>query len=253
MPILSPDLTNRSRTLFVQALNLLFPPTCVGCGRPGAAFCDDCAQRVQPVVGPLCAHCGRQQRRTSARCPRCRSEAESDRLPAAEMLRGAALYTMPLREAIHGLKYDARRDLAEPLARYLVAAFNEEQWSNARSQIDAVIAVPLHATRQAERGYNQAELLAQAFCRRTDLASRSEWMARHQFTRPQVGLSAEERHANVEQAFIAQPAVAGHTLLLIDDVYTTGATLRACAAAAKAAGAAAVYALALALPAQNPR
>ena len=110
------------------------------------------------------------------------------------------------------------------------------------------MAVPLHAERLAERGYNQSELLATAFGQSAGLPCRPDWIARHASTRPQVGLGAEERRANVAQAFVADAAVAGRALLLVDDVYTTGSTLNACAAAARTAGARAVFALALAIP-----
>jgi ComF family protein len=169
------------------------------------------------------------------------------------MLRAAALHTEPLRGAIHTFKYEDRPELARPLARYLTAAFDTADWQACRCAIDAVVAVPLHDQRRAERGYNQAELLAVEFAHAVDLACRPNWIERHACTRPQVGLSADERRVNVEQAFAAHPEVAGRTLLLIDDVYTTGSTFNACAAAAVAAGARAVYALALAIPPSNRR
>jgi ComF family protein len=108
--------------------------------------------------------------------------------------------------------------------------------------------VPLHAERLRERGYNQAELLARAFCRQVGLPLRPRWLQRQRLTHSQVGLSAQERQANVAEAFSASAAVRGKSILVIDDVYTTGATLNACATAALAAGAANVVALALAIP-----
>jgi predicted amidophosphoribosyltransferase len=102
-----------------------------------------------------------------------------------------------------------------------------------------------------ERGYNQAELLATTFCHAVGLPLQPTWMERTRETRQQVGLGPSERHTNVAGAFSAAQAVAGQHLLLIDDVYTTGSTLRACAAAALAAGAKAVYGLTLAQPARR--
>ncbi len=240
----SPDLIERWRTLASAALDLFFPPVCVSCGQAGATLCPACAQKVQPVSGPLCNHCGRQQAQPSSRCTLCRSEQE----PPTIMLRAAALHTDPLRRAIHALKYEDRPELASPLARYLTAAFATVCWQPYRATIDAVVAVPLHPERHAERGYNQSELLAAFFGRAVGLPCRPDWIERHASTRPQVGLNAEERRSNVAQAFAAAPAVAGRTILLIDDVYTTGSTLNACAAAARVAGAQAVFALALAIP-----
>ena len=102
--------------------------------------------------------------------------------------------------------------------------------------------------RYQERGYNQAELLASAFCDRVQLPLQAGWLVRQRSTHSQVGLTAVERQRNVEDAFVAADAVLGKRLLLIDDVYTTGATMRACAQAALDAGAAIVYGLALACP-----
>lgn len=161
--------------------------------------------------------------------------------------RAAALHTAPLREAIHAFKYEGRPELGPLLARYLIAVFRQEPWPNL--VIDAVVPIPLHAERHAERGYNQAERLAAPFCAATGLRLAPEWLTRTRLTRQQVGLGPAERHANVDGAFVAANAVHGKSLLLIDDVCTTGATLRACAQAALDAGAARVYGLTLALPA----
>jgi ComF family protein len=132
------------------------------------------------------------------------------------------------------------------LARYLVVAFAEPFWLTLRASIHAVVPVPLHPQRSAERGYNQSELLAQVFADRCAIACEPGWIQRTRFTRPQVGLDMTARRHNVTDAFRAAPQVAGKTILLIDDVFTTGATLQACAEAARDAGARAVYGLTLA-------
>ncbi len=244
---LSPSPISRLHVLGARGLDLLFPPVCAGCGRAGYALCPLCAQEVEPVGEPICAHCGRRQARAVKRCPLCASEDE----PPLDLVRAATLHRWPLREAIHALKYEGRTELAQPLARYLLATLAIPPWPAILPRIDAVIPAPLHARRRAERGYNQATLLARPLCRWMGLPLHTDWLQRTQMTRPQVGLNAHERRANVADAFRASPAVCGKTLLLIDDVYTTGATMTACAAAAKAAGARLVYGLALAQPASR--
>jgi ComF family protein len=170
--------------------------------------------------------------------------------------RAAALFTHPLRPAIHSLKYENRPELADSLARYLVAAFCADMGFSMSASIspsispsiDVVMPVPLHEQRQRERGYNQAELLAHAFCRRLHLPIDSHGLVRVRATVSQVGLRAYERQQNVNDAFRVRADVRGSTVLLIDDVFTTGATLTACATMLREAGAASVYALALATP-----
>lgn len=220
-----------------RLVDLLFPPRCAGCGRPGALFCTPCWHRVQPLRGPYCSRCGHPLPSTGSPCPACA------RLPLAflDKARAAALYTSPLREAVHALKYRgvARLGLlfGEYMARRLrVAVF------------DVVVPVPLHPVREARRGYNQATLLAQAIASHWNRPLVLSALARVRETSPQVTLDLLARRANVHAAFACvDPAgIAGRTVLLVDDVMTTGSTLDACAAALKAAGAKRVLGFALA-------
>ena len=227
-----------------SGLQLLFPPRCVNCGRTGEHFCAACAQAVEATPHPQCARCGLHQPIVTTRCPNCVQIGESPLL----LTRAAALHTTPLREAIHAFKYDGQPELAWLLARYLVATFAQPPWSTLPRAITAVVPVPLHEQRLVERGYNQSELLAAHFCAAVQLPLQPTWLQRVRETRQQVGLGPSERRANVEGAFVARGEVAGQSLLLVDDVYTTGATLRACAHAAMVAGAHAVYGLTLAQP-----
>jgi ComF family protein len=164
------------------------------------------------------------------------------------LIRVAGRHTGPLRQGIHSLKYEKRSELAPLLARYLVATFGQIPWVAIQAELDGVVPVPLHRERKAERGYNQSALLAAAFCHQVQLPLCEPWIERVRVTRSQVGLNADQRQINVDKAFQAHPLVENKTLLLVDDVYTTGATLRACAAAALTAGAKAVYGLVLAAP-----
>jgi ComF family protein len=146
------------------------------------------------------------------------------------------------------LKYEQRPDLAPYLARYLAAAIAGREWAALVGQINAISPVPLHPERRQERGYDQSELLARGLCTRTNLPLRLDLVRRARQTRPQVGLNAAQRQANMRDAFTALRSCTGLHVLLIDDVYTTGATLSACATALQAAGAASVSALTLAMP-----
>jgi len=229
-----PVLVHRLANAF---LDLIYPPTCGGCRRAGARFCQRCLAQVQWLDGgPTCSRCGRPDP-DGELCPQCRRSP-----PELDALRSAAFFTGPLREAVHAFKYTGRTDLAEPLAG-LMATF----WQRAPLPADVVVPVPLHPARERERGFNQAASLARAFAAQVGLPLAAGGLVRVRDTPPQVGLNAQERQANVRGAFRAGPEpLPGRRLLIIDDVCTTGATLEACAAALLAAGCDAVYALTLA-------
>jgi ComF family protein len=185
---------------------------------------------MQPTAVPLCSLC----------------QQEAD--PPLTLTRAAALYTEPLRSAIHALKYEGRMELGASLARYLVAIFQRPPWTELTFSFDGCIPVPLHPKREKERGYNQAALLASGFGEQINLPVRETWLVRSRETASQATLSAEERRLNIADAFIASPDVVGKRLLIIDDVTTTGATLTACAHALRKAGAEIICGLALATP-----
>ncbi len=217
-------------------LNLLFPPRCAGCGRPGTIWCPSCQLDLVELRPPLCRSCGAELTRRDAPCSDCLS------LPAGLEVRSAARYEGPLVRALIQLKYRPDRRLAILFAGWLAAALPTHAW-----RADLVAAVPLGLEREQVRGYNQAALLARALSQRLKLNYAPDALIRIRETRSQVGLQPELRRANVEAAFQARERiVAGQRILLIDDLYTTGATLSACARALQAAGAGGVYGLTVA-------
>jgi ComF family protein len=143
-----------------------------------------------------------------------------------------------LQNAVQALKYENARSLARPFALRLHHCLTELSWT-----FDTIIPVPIGTARLKERGYNQAGLIAAALAQEVGVAYHPHLLWRARETLSQVGLNAAERHKNVEGAFCADPALSERSLLLVDDVYTTGATLAACAEAARGAGALQVYAL----------
>lgn len=156
-------------------------------------------------------------------------------------MRSVSAHVAPLREAIHALKYNGMRVLAEPLGEILA-----DYWRLAVLPSSIVVPVPLHEARLRQRGYNQSLLLAKSFAARVGLPVESRALIRQRNTRCQVELSPAERRINVEGAFRCHPgALVGECVLLIDDVLTTGATLEACASALLDAGTKEVWALTL--------
>lgn len=136
--------------------------------------------------------------------------------------------------------------LAAPLGQLLISYAIANATEMGSLHFDAVIGVPMFPAKQRRRGYNQADRLARAVARGIDLPYRTGLLRRTRATRPQVGLSLAERSENVEEAFRGSPQCLGLSLLLIDDVSTTGSTLKHASKAAKAAGAKSVYCLTLA-------
>jgi ComF family protein len=154
---------------------------------------------------------------------------------------GYASYEGRVRELIHLFKYSALRPLGKPLGRWLVRAFPRE------TRYDALVPVPLHWWKRFRRGFNQSEDLAREVSRHTGVPVLAG-LKRRKRTQTQAGLSQSARRRNVVTAFAANPRVvlAGKRLLIIDDVFTSGATANACATALKKAGASRVDILTLA-------
>lgn len=225
-------------SLGARLLDLLFPARCVNCKKPGGALCEECFASIQSVTAPFCARCNHPLRSPHAACPECRTHPR-----IITRIRSAAWHEGAVREAIHALKYNRRRDVVPSLTRLLA-----QQFAQLDAPIDFLTSVPLYPAREQERGYNQAELLAEQtarMIRSTHVCA----LRRTRVTADQIGLNASERRANVRDAFAAVGNnMAGANVVLIDDVCTTGATLDACAAALFANGARTVYGLTVARP-----
>ena len=199
-------------------LDLIFPPACSNCGRVDFRFCTGCLHELE---------------RAPVAVSRRRIEA-LDGLGVTGKHRGL------LRNAVRAFKYDGARDLAMPLADRLVKALRMADWL-----IDAIVPVPLFADREAERGYNQSELLCQQVALATGIPARAEVLRRIRQTSQQALLSEADRRENVRNAFEASAGLSGLSVLLVDDVATTGATLGECASALRASGASKVYGIAV--------
>ena len=230
--------------LFDPFLTLLYPPRCLVCRTIGeSGLCAGCAAQITPVAAPFCAVCGQTLLPDADGCLDCRR-----RRTAFVRARSLGAYDGVLRHAVHQFKYRDRPQLAVPLGR-LLAAYARAHASELNAlRFDALLPVPMHPARQRVRGYNQSERLARVLGEELNLPLLPRVLVRARPARPQVGLSGEARRTNLHGAFtVKQPdLVQGQTLLLIDDVVTSGSSLHECAAALNAAGAKAVYALTLA-------
>lgn len=241
-----------SEKLKNAAIDLLFPPYCVSCHSLGVWLCATCSSQIETIQSPVCPRCGLPTESAQAvhssttACERCEREPLQ-----LDGLRGYAFHGGPLREAIHQFKYNDLRALASPLGRLM-----GEGWAALAPRelaIDAIVPVPLHPTRQRKRGYNQAALLALEVGARLERPVIQDVLVRTKATAPQVDLGAQERLANVRDAFRCNGAgLSGKQVMLIDDVCTTGSTLESACAALREAGASSVWAYTLARARSGP-
>ena len=230
------------RTAANAVVRLLLAPACPGCSHPldrplDGPICEKCWLGIPRLTDPLCDLCGDPLPSTAAPfrlCQRCLAEP-----PPFEVARSAGLHAGPLKAIVHAFKYDQRRPLARPLARLML-----DVGADVLAGADAVVPVPLHPWRALRRGFNQAD----------DLAEHLGLPVWHPIRRvrhgpAQTGLNGRDRRTNVSRAFDRRRGLVvgldraraarlhNRTVVLIDDVMTTGATMGACSVALLEAGA----------------
>jgi competence protein ComFC len=221
---------------FWTGVDWVYPPSCGGCQKFGVRWCEECQATIYKLDQSICPKCGSFEPHNQL-CSDCRTNS-----PVFEASRSWAKYAGPLRLAIHQLKYKNDLGLAEALSIYLIELFVKLNWP-----IDIITAVPLSLKRRAERGYNQANLLAKPIALACGVPFQPHVIDRARDTKSQVGLSAQQRRENVRDAFIARSSlVKGKAVLIVDDVFTTGSTIQSCSRAFLDAGASRVYGLTLA-------
>lgn len=205
--------------------------------------------------GAACARCGIPFASQAALdsnlpiCAKCRTEEFE-----FDAARTYGIYAGNLRTAILRVKFQERERLGLKLGGLLTSNWGWVE-ENSEAECPALVPIPLHASRQKERGFNQAELLARGLGRelekrrgRHSFQLETRLVRRTRVTVPQTGLSLRQRHENVRGVFevVAPERLGGRVVVLVDDVMTTGATVSACAGALKRAGARKVLALTLA-------
>jgi ComF family protein len=213
--------------IFDFILDLLFPKKCVGCGKEGIWFCSDCITRISCQELPY------------------------TRLSSSNLdgLIAVAHFKDPLKEAIHALKYDGVKELAEPLSNLLVQHLKDERLRFVRQMEPLLIPIPLHKSKEIERGFNQSALLSEKLGQKLNLKTEKNFLVKTKKTPAQVKLKGKERRENVKNVFSFvgdKKKIKGKTILLVDDVMTTGSTLNECAKVLKRAGAKKVWGLVLA-------
>ena len=218
-------------------LDLLLPPTCPGCRaivpRPGQ-FCGGCWAELRFISDPRCASCGlpfELPAPPGTRCLPCTGTP-----PPWDAARAPFIYDGPARSLVLGFKHGGREQVAGAMAPHLLRAAGD--WLD---PAPLVVPVPLHRSRLASRGFNQAAVMARAMARLRPLPLALDGLHRHRRTALSQGLSRDARARNVQGAFRVPPRwaerIRGARVLLVDDVLTTGATVAACARTLRRAGA----------------
>ncbi len=230
-------------------LDLLYPPRCEACGRlRRETLCHECLVAIERIEPPMCELCGEPfdpLAQGAPRCADCRGKRKSFALA-----RSACYYTGPLAEAIKRYKYHCQMVLWRPLGELMAEAVAQGAAGGIEANsLDVICAVPLHRSRLRERGFNQSELLAEVVAEHLGRPLRP-LLARTRATLPQVDLPAASRAVNVRDAFTADlhEVIKGQRVLLVDDLFTTGATMTECARTLMRAGAQEVRIFTLARP-----
>ena len=223
-------------------LQLLFPRRCPVCDRIvrpfGEKICPECRGSLRPISPPWCMKCGKKLQEETEICGDCKRRVHS-------FVRGRALYEYGQAAApIYRMKYGKRREYAdffgEEAARFLGDFIRSVG-------PDALIPIPLHRARLRQRGYNQAALLARAIGSRVGVPVYENLLLRVKNTAPLKRQNSEERQNNLKKAFIiAENDVKLNTIIMIDDIYTTGSTMDEAAATWRAVGVGDIYFITLA-------
>lgn len=233
-------------SLLSDIIGFAYPRYCINCMRPadgpGKYICWECSRKMEfHASRGFCRICGKSFDSLPGgefTCAEC-----SDRPPAFDAARSAVHYKNPVSRMLIMLKYNKATYLKEDLACLLEACIARHY---GKESIALLCPVPVHPRRLRERGYNQADELAKTVSSRMKIPVMSNALIRLKYTPSQTKLNADERRANIRGAFGVNPMIAdalnGKTVLVVDDVMTTGATLNAAAVALKHAGAAKVIA-----------
>lgn len=224
-------------------IDLIFPPRCVVCDgilkSHETGVCASCVGGLHRIGAPWCMKCGKEVRgEDTVYCSDCLTHRRD-----FDSGRSLFLYNEPMRKSIYRFKYNGRKEYAAYYGQELASSLGD--WIRFVAP-DAIIPVPIHEKRLKKRGYNQAELIGRALSRHVHVPVESTLLSRVRETAKQKELDASERENNLKKAFkTTRNDVKLNSVLLIDDIYTTGATCDAAARCLKEAGVRHVYVLTL--------
>ena len=225
--------------------DFIFPPRCLGCAEIllQQSFCPTCNEKIKFITGSLCPICGMAFFDSPAPDHLCGNCLE--RKPYFSLARAVASYETLILDTIHQFKYGRNISTGTALASFMAEfCFPDFDFTD----YSLILPVPLHIRRLRERGFNQALILAKAIGKKYSIPVNFSLLKRRKFTLTQTGLDKKEREKNIRGAFAVtdNAKTEGKNIILIDDVYTTGATINQCAKTLIKAGAGKVAVLTLA-------
>ena len=234
--------------MFEKIIDIVFPPRCAVCDAvipPGhKGICQDCRVKISYVTDPRCLKCGKEiEDETEEYCDDCSRVKRSYEA-------GFPLfnYVPPLSDAITRLKYHGRQEYAAYYGSEIAANFGQ---IFKRLSVECLVPVPLHSKRLKKRGYNQAALIAKAISKETGIPVNERLLIRSKNTAPQKELNDVDREKNLSMAFAVGKEEIPNIVMLVDDIYTTGATIEGCTKVLLAAGVKKVYYTSVAIGAVN--
>lgn len=225
-----------------KILKMLYPDTCVFCGEIcESGICESCRQKVKEIQEPLCKKCGKPIQSEEAEfCYDCQNTEFH-----YEQGRSLWLHEKPAANAIYAFKYKNRRVYGEVFAKEMAKKFQAlvREW-----EIDLIIPVPIHKKRRRKRGYNQAEILAKELGRIWGIPVDCSLVVRNKETAPQKELGQGNRKRNLRKAFSLTRSISeDRTILIVDDIYTTGSTINSMAQLLKKEGNEKIYFLTISI------
>ena len=223
--------------------DLLYPPICISCDKPllwdsDKFICTDCITGITCIGDNSCWFCATPQGKYATRpkdCPECRGHDY-----AFTRVIAACTYSGVAKDMIHAFKFQNMKNISTLILQFLIQKF-ENEYKDIR--FDYIIPVPLHKRRLQERGYNQSAILAEELSRLTGYPFAADILQRVRYTESQALLCADARRINLNRAFRVNSELNKATVLLVDDVLTTGSTLHECAKILRKHGARRIYAL----------
>lgn len=227
-----------------RLISLIYPRRCPVCDnvvpKIGTYICPECTEKLNYIKEPVCQKCGKELDGFETEyCRDCREDTHA-------YTKGAALYSYPcVRQSIYRIKYEGRREYLDFYADEIVRRLGSQirLW-----EPDGIIGVPLFKKRQQKRGYNQAEILAKRIGKQMKIPVYTDLVKRCRNTVPQKGLDVAQRQNNLKKAFIiGENVVKLNTIIIIDDIYTTGSTIDAIARLLLGTGVQKVYYIVLAI------